>query len=271
MTLILKPSEGRAAVNIKELWDYRNLLYFMVWRDLKVRYKQTFLGASWAIIQPVFSMIVFSIFFGHLAKMPSDGVPYPVFSYTALLPWQLFANSLAECSASLVANRNLITKVYFPRLIIPMASIFSALVDFGIAFLVLLVLMAYFRIWPGIQILALPFFVLLAVLTAFSVGLWLSALNAQYRDFRYTLPFLIQLWLFASPVVYPSSMVPAQWRTLYGLNPMVGVVEGFRWCLLGIAEPPGLLLAVSVGAVAFLLVSGLLYFRKVESTIADSI
>jgi lipopolysaccharide transport system permease protein len=251
------------------LWEYRELLYFLTWRDVKVRYKQTALGAAWAIIQPVFMMLVFSLFFGKLARVPSDGFPYPIFTFCALLPWQLFAHALTESSNSLVANERLITKVYFPRLVVPIAAVLGGLVDFGIAFIILLLMMFYYGIVPGVAVLALPGLILLAVLTALAVGLWLSALNVKYRDVRYTINFLLQFWLFATPVAYPSSIVPESWRPLYGLNPMAGVVEGFRWALLGKAEPPGLLLAVSVAVVLLLFVGGLYYFRRMEQEFAD--
>jgi lipopolysaccharide transport system permease protein len=254
---------------LRELWDYRELLYFLTWRDIKVRYKQTALGATWAIIQPVFMMVVFSLFFGRLAKVPSDGIPYPVFSFCGLLPWQLFAHALSESSNSLVGNQNLITKVYFPRLVVPISAVLGGLVDFAIAFAILLVMMLFYGIVPGWQIITLPGFILLAVMTALAVGFWLSALNVQYRDVRYTINFLIQFWLFATPVAYPSSLIPEKWRALYGLNPMAGVVEGFRWALLGKSDPPGALLYVSCGMVLLLLVGGLYYFRRMEQQFAD--
>jgi len=266
---LIRPSTGFLKLNLGEVWQYRELLYFLVWRDIKVRYKQTALGAAWAILQPVMTMVVFSIFFGRLAKVPSDGVPYPLFAFTALLPWQLFAFALSESSNSLVSNQNLITKVFFPRLVVPMASVLAGLVDFAIAFVVLLGMMLYYGTVPTRAIAVLPLFVLLAVMTALSVGLWLSALNVKFRDVRYTIPFLTQLWMFATPVAYPSSLVPQQWRALYGLNPMAGVVEGFRWVLLGKAAGPGPLLWVSIGAVIVLLAGGLIYFRRTESTFAD--
>lgn len=265
----IAPSSGWAALRLRELWEYRELLYFLIWRDIKVRYKQTVLGAAWAIIQPLCTMVVFSIFFGTLAKVPSDGIPYPIFSYTALLPWTLFAHALTESSNSLVANQNLITKVYFPRLVIPISTVLAGLVDFAIAFVVLLAMMLHYRIRLTLAVLTFPIFVLLAICTALAVGLWLSALNVEYRDVRYTLPFLTQFWLFATPIAYASSLVPAFWRPFYGLNPMAGVVEGFRWALLGKADPPGPLLAVSAGMVVVLLVSGLFYFRRMEKTFAD--
>jgi lipopolysaccharide transport system permease protein len=267
--LTLEPSKGLFRLKLGDLWEYRELLYFLVWRDVKVRYKQTALGALWAILQPVMTMIVFSIFFGRFAKIPSDGVPYPVFAFAALLPWQLFAYALSESSNSLVSNQNLITKVYFPRLVIPISAVLAGLVDFGIAFVILLAMMRYYGIVPTAAIALLPLFVLLAITTALAVGLWLSSLNVKYRDVRYTIPFLTQIWMFATPVAYPSSLVPKQWRALLGLNPMAGVVEAFRWALLGNAHSPGPLLAVSVAAVVILLVGGLIYFRRTESTFAD--
>ncbi len=267
--IIIRPSKGWVPLKLKEFWEYRELLYFLIWRDIKVRYKQTALGAAWAIIQPRFTMIVFSIFFGRLAKIPSDGVPYPIFVYCALLPWQLFAHALTESGNSLVVSQNLITKVYFPRLVIPVAAVLAGLVDFAIAFVVLLGMMAYYGIVPTMAVVFLPLFLLLAVTTALAVGLWLSALNVQYRDVRYTIPFLTQFWLFITPIAYPSSLVPEGWRTLFGLNPMAGVVESFRWALLGTASAPGPMLAVSVAVVVALLVGGLYYFRRMEKTFAD--
>jgi lipopolysaccharide transport system permease protein len=269
--VLIKPSSGWAPLNLKDLWGYRELLYFLVWRDIKVRYKQTVLGIAWAIIQPLFTMIVFSIFFGWLAKVPSDGVPYPIFAYCALLPWQLFAYSLAESSNSLVANQNLITKVYFPRLVMPLSSTLAGLLDFVIASTVLLVMMLFYGIAPTSAVWALPLFVLLALVTALGVGMWLSALNVEYRDVRYTLPFLTQFWLFVTPIAYPSSLVPEVWRMLYGLNPMAGVVEGFRWVLLGSGKGPDSMLAVSALASLTLFVSGLYYFRRMERTFADTV
>lgn len=269
--LVIEPSSGFVRLNLREVWAYRELLGFLVWRDLKVRYKQTALGAAWAVVQPVMTMVVFSVFFGRLAKIPSDGVPYPVFAYTALLPWQLFAFALSESSNSLVASQNLITKVYFPRLVIPLAATLSGLVDFAISFAVLLGLMWYFGTTPTIAVLWLPLFVALVVATALAVGLWLSALNVKYRDVRYTIPFLTQLWMFATPVAYSSSLVPEAWRPFYGLNPMAGVVDGFRWALLGTSQSPGWLLMVSVAVVTTFLVGGVAYFRKMETTFADTV
>src|SRR5437868_5222543 len=242
---VIRPSSGWFGIGFRDLWAYRELLFFLTWRDIKVRYKQTVLGAAWAIIQPFFGMVVFTIFFGRLAKVPSDGIPYPLFCYAALLPWQLFAYALTESSNSVVTNERLITKVYFPRLVIPISAVLAGLVDFVIAFGVLLVMMAYYGVRPGWAVLALPLFVLFAVATALGAGLWLSAMNVRYRDVRYTLPFITQLWLFASPVAYSSSLVPERWRPLHGLNPMAGVVEGFRWALLGRTAPPGMMVLVS--------------------------
>jgi lipopolysaccharide transport system permease protein len=267
--LVLKPRSGWQTLELGALWRYRELLWFLAWRDIQLRYKQTVLGAAWAILQPLFTMIVFSVFFGALARMPSDGLPYPVFVLCALLPWQLFAYALTQSSNSVVAEQRLITKVYFPRLIIPLASVLSGLVDFLVAFALLIAFMAWYGVYPGWAIVAVPFFCLLALASALAVGLWLSALTVQYRDFRYTIPFLTQLWLFASPVAYPSSLVPEPWRVWYGLNPMAGAIDGFRWALLGSADAPGWQLAVSVVTVLAMLVGGLYYFRRVERSFAD--
>lgn len=263
--------EPRKGLNLRlgELWAYRDLLYFLVWRDIKVRYKQTALGALWAVLQPVLATLVFSIFFGRLAKLPSNGIPYPIFAYTAMVPWQLFAYSLSESANSLVNNQNLIRKVYFPRLIIPLAAVLAGLVDFGISFVLLLVMMLFYGIVPTGAIIALPLLLMLAVGSALAVGIWLSALNVQYRDVRYTIPFLTQLWLFATPVVYPTSLVPPHWRLLYGLNPMAGVVEGFRWALLGSKGSLGPMIWVSSAVVLLLLAGGVFYFRRMESEFAD--
>ncbi len=268
---VIRPAKGWASLNLRDLWEYRELLYFLTWRDIKVRYKQTALGATWAVLQPFLTMIVFTIFFGKLAKVPSDNLPYPIFCYTALLPWQLFVYALNQSGNSLVGNQQLITKVYFPRLVIPLSALLAGLVDFLVAFAVLLGMMVYYGIWPSMAILTLPLFLLLALATALAVGLWLSALNVEYRDVRYTIPFLTQFWLFATPIAYPSSLVPERWRALYGLNPMAGVVEGFRWALLGQEFSNGPLLLVSVVVVIALLISGLLYFRRMERTFADVI
>ena len=268
-TVFIKPDTGLAALELREFWEYRELLYFLTWRDIKVRYKQTVLGAAWAVIQPFFMMVVFSLFFGRLAHVPSDGIPYPIFTYCALLPWQLFAHALSESSNSLVANERLITKVYFPRLVVPVSAVLGGLLDFAIAFMILLLMMVYYGVRPTWAIVTLPGFLLLAILTALSVGLWLSALNVKYRDVRYTITFLTQFWMFATPVAYPSSIVPERWRPLYGLNPMAGVVEGFRWALLGKSEAPGVLLVVSIVVVILILIGGLYYFRRMEAEFAD--
>jgi len=265
----IRPSSGWVSLKLDELWEYRELLYFLVWRDIKVRYKQTVLGAAWAIIQPFMTMVVFSLFFGKLGKIPSEGVPYPIFSFAALVPWTFFATGLGQGANSLVGSQHLIKKVYFPRLVIPIASVFSGVVDFALAFLVLLGMMAYYGIYPTINILWLPLFLLLALVTALGVSLWLSALNVQFRDIRYTVPFLTQFWLFATPIAYPSSLLPEPWRTVYGLNPMAGVVEGFRWVLLGTATRPGPMILVSTLAAVTLLVTGAFYFRRMEKSFAD--
>jgi lipopolysaccharide transport system permease protein len=265
----IRPSRGWVSVNLREIWQYRELLYFLVWRDIKVRYKQTALGAAWAIIQPFFTMVVFSIFFGRLAGIPSDGVPYPVFAFAALVPWTFFANGLSQSANSLVIDQNLIKKVYFPRLAIPTATVLAGTVDFVLAFLVLLGMMLYFGITPTANVVWLPPLLLLALVTSLGVGLWFAALNVQYRDVRYIVPFLVQFWLFATPIAYPSSLLEEPWRTLYGINPMVGVVEGFRWALLGTETAPGPMIAVSAAAAVAILVGGALYFRRMEKTFAD--
>jgi lipopolysaccharide transport system permease protein len=266
----IEPSHGWATLRLKEIWEYRELLYFLAWRDVKVRYKQTVLGASWAILQPFLTMVVFSIFFGHLAKMPSEGVPYPIFSFAALVPWTFFANGLSQSANSLVANANLISKVYFPRLVVPIAGVVSGIVDFALAFVVLLGMMAYFHVAPTVNVIFLPVFLLLALITALGVGIWLAALNVEYRDVRYVVPFLVQIWLFATPIAYASSLLHgAAAETLYGLNPMVGVVEGFRWALLGTHVQVGPPVVLSVLVSLTLLVTGALYFRRMERTFAD--
>jgi len=266
---VIRPSQGWVALNLRELWEYRELLFYLTWRDVKVRYKQTILGAAWAIIQPFFTMVVFSVFFGRLAQMPSDDIPYPIFSYTALVPWTFFANGLSQSSNSLVGSANLIRKVYFPRLVIPISSIISGSVDFVLAFFVLLGMMFYFDIVPTWNMVWLPLFLLLAFTTALGTGLWLTALNVQFRDVRYAVPFLVQAWLYATPIAYPSSLLDEPWRTLYGVNPMVGVVEGFRWALLGTETAPGPVILVSMLVAIGLLVSGAFYFRRMEETFAD--
>ncbi|HEX3376291.1 MAG TPA: ABC transporter permease [Candidatus Acidoferrales bacterium] len=257
------------ALDLAELWAYRELIYFFVWRDIKVRYKQTVIGAAWAILQPVLTMLVFSLFFGKLAKIPSEGLPYPIFYYCALLPWMYFATAMQNATNIIVDQQRVITKIYFPRVVLPIAAVLAGLLDFAISFAVFLLMMIYYHIYPTRAIVWLPAFTLLAILTALGVGLWLSALNALYRDVRYVLPFLVQFWMFASPVAYPSALVPAKWRWLYGLNPMTGVIEGFRWALTGHGQVPGLLLAASSGAVLLLVFSGLVYFHAMEGRIAD--
>jgi lipopolysaccharide transport system permease protein len=268
-SLLIKPSTGWVSLKLGEIWEYRELLYFLTWRDIKVRYKQTALGAAWAIIQPFFTMLVFSLFFGRLAKVPSDGVPYPIFSFAALVPWTFFANGLTQSSNSLVGSSNLITKVYFPRLIIPISAVISGVIDFALAMLVLFAMMIYYGVSTSLNILFLPLFVLLAFVTSLGVGLWLSALNVEYRDVRYVLPFVVQFWMFATPIAYPSTLLHEPWRTIYGLNPMVGVIEGTRWALLGTATAPGPIIIVSSIASLLILFFGAMYFRRMEKTFAD--
>jgi lipopolysaccharide transport system permease protein len=257
------------SLRLRELWDYRELLYFLFWRDMKVRYKQTLLGGAWAIMQPVVSVMVFTVFFGRLVKVSSDGIPYPLFALTGLLPWQLFAFSLNAASSSLVNNAHLLTKVYFPRLVIPVSSVLVGLVDFAVSAATLLILMIYYQVLPTARIFALPLLVVFAVLAALGIGIFLSALNVKYRDVRHTLPFLTQMWMFATPIVYPSSLVPDRWRPLYGLNPMAGVVEGFRWALFGTKLSSESLIGISVVSVIAMLVGGLFYFRTTERQFAD--
>jgi lipopolysaccharide transport system permease protein len=267
--ILIEPSRGWISLKLRELWEYRELLYFLIWRDVKVRYKQTVLGVAWAIIQPVVTMIVFSLFFGKLAKIPSDGVPYPLFNLAGLVPWNLFSNGLSHVSNSLVDSSNLIKKVYFPRLAVPIGALLSGLVDFALAFIVLLGMMLYYGKLPTANMIFFPLLILLALVTCLGTGLWLAALNVQYRDVRYIVPFMIQLWLFATPIVYPSSMLPEPWRTFYGINPMVGVIEGSRWALLGTNTAPGPIVAVSSLASLILLVGGAFYFRRMEKSFAD--
>ncbi len=267
---VIRPSRGWVPLELGDLWAYRELLGFLAWRDVKVRYKQTVLGAAWAILQPFAAMVVFTIFFHRMAGIAPEGdVPYPLWSYAGLLAWTLFAQSLTRASQSLVAERGLVTKVYFPRLVMPLAATLSALVDFAIAFLVYAGMLLYYGITPGIEILYLPLLLVLALATATGVGLWLSAINVKYRDVRYTIPFLVQMWLFISPVVYPASKVPEAYRVLYGLNPMAGVIDGFRWCLLGVGSGPGQMFWVSVGVSTFVLITGAYYFRRMEDFFAD--
>lgn len=267
--LRIEPSRGMVSLRLRELWEYRELLYFLTWRDIKVRYKQTVLGAAWAVIQPVLTMLVFSLFFGKLGKIPSDGIPYPIFSFTALVPWTFFVYGLSQSSNSLVGSQNLLKRVYFPRLVIPMSSVLAGGIDFLIAFGVLIVMMLFYGIVPSVTVVYVPLLALFTLTTSLGVGLWLSALNVQYRDIRYLVPFLTQFWMFATPIAYPSSMLHEPWRTLFGLNPMAGVVEGFRWALLGSHVPPVGMMLSSAGMSLLLLVTGLFYFRKMERSFAD--
>ena len=269
--ILIEPSRGWVALRLRELWAYRELLYFLVWRDIKVRYKQTLLGAAWAIIQPVLTMVVFTLFFGRLDALHPGDAPYPLFSFAGLVPWTFFANGLSQSSNSLVGSANLIKKVYFPRLVVPISAVLSGALDFALAFVVLLGMMLIFGYPPTINLLWLPAFLLLALATSLGAGLWLSALNVEFRDVRYVVPFLVQLWLFASPVIYSSASVSPAWRAVYGLNPMAGVIEGFRWALLGpqSGAAPGPMTAVSALAALALLASGAFYFRRMEKTFAD--
>jgi lipopolysaccharide transport system permease protein len=276
----IKPSTGWTALNLRDLWVYRELVYFLIWRDIKVRYKQTLLGIAWVVIQPLLTMLLFTFLFGRVAKMPSDGIPYPIFSYCALLPWSyfsgalpwgLFSAALNAASRSLTANHNMITKIYFPRLVLPLASVLAGLVDFAIAFIILFGLMFYYQITPTVAVWTLPFFLLLTVVTALGVALWLSAVNVRYRDVGYALPFLTQFWFFVTPIAYSSKVVSEKWLLVYSLNPMAGVVNGFRWALLGTQTGPDAALAVSIGIAILVLVTGLFYFRGMERTFADTI
>jgi lipopolysaccharide transport system permease protein len=271
-TIYIRPTRGFAALNLGDLWHYRELIVFMIWRDIKVRYKQTLLGALWAVIQPVMTMLVFNFLFNNVAKVSSDGIPYPIFSFTALLPWGLFTTALNTASRSLTSNHNMITKTYFPRLVLPMASVLGGLVDFGIAFVILGGMMVYYKVTPSLTALwAVPLFVLLAIISALGVALWLSAINVQYRDVGYALPFITQFWLFITPVAYSSTVITGKWQIIYALNPMAGVVNGFRWALLGSGGGPDLLVAISSAISLVILVTGLIYFRNMERTFADTI
>ena len=273
--IVIRPTKGWASLQLGDVWEFRELLFFLAWRDIKVRYKQTALGALWAILQPVLTMLIFTVFFGGLARVGSDGMPYPIFSYAGLLPWTLFAQGLGQAANSLVGASNLIKKVYFPRLIVPLASVLTGLVDFFVAFTVLVGLMVWYRVPPRVAVIWLPLFLLLAILAALGSGLWLAALNVEYRDVRYVVPFFVQLWLFVTPVIYPTSRLSAKLTELglpvwlSGLNPMTGVVEGFRWALLGSGSRPGPILAASASVTLVLLVSGAFYFRRMERTFAD--
>jgi lipopolysaccharide transport system permease protein len=256
----------------RDLFRYRELFYFLAWRDVLVRYKQTVIGILWAVIRPLLTMIVFTFVFGRIAKLPSEGVPYPVMVFAAMLPWQLFATSLTEGSGSLINNANLISKVYFPRLIVPASSVIVSFVDFAISMALLGLLMVFYHVWPTWSLLALPIFTALALLASAGAGIWLAALNVKYRDFRYVVPFIVQFGLYISPVGFSSSIVPEKWRTLYSLNPMVGVIDGFRWSISGGNTPfPQQSLTLSLVTIAFLLATGIWYFRKTERTFADII
>jgi lipopolysaccharide transport system permease protein len=270
-TVVIKPSIGLFHLDLRSIWQYRELLYFLIWRDVKVRYKQTMIGAGWAILQPLMTMAIFTVVFGNFAEVPSDGLPYPVFAFTALLPWQYFSQAISRSGESLVSSASLISKVYFPRLIVPSAAAVAPLVDFVITFVFLLGMMVWFGMTPTWGLLALPLFLLLALMTAVAVSLFLSALNTKYRDVRYIIPFLVQFWMYASPVAYPVSIVPEQWQLLYSLNPMVGVIEGFRWALLGQASPNFGVMVMSAVVVLLLLLGGLIYFKQMERTFADVI
>lgn len=271
-TIYIRPASGFAALNLGDLWHYRELIVFMIWRDIKVRYKQTLLGATWAVIQPLMTMLVFNFLFNNVAKVSSDGIPYPIFSFTALLPWGLFTTALNTASRSLTSNHNMITKTYFPRLVLPMASVLGGLVDFAIAFVILIAMMAYYHVVPTWTALwAVPVFLLLSIISALGVALWLSAINVQYRDVGYALPFITQFWLFITPVAYSSKVITGKWQLIYALNPMAGVVNGFRWALLGSGSPPDYLVAISTGISLLILFTGLIYFRNMERTFADTI
>lgn len=270
-SVLIRPISGWVPINLRDLWEYRELLYFLTWRDIKVRYKQTALGMAWVVLQPLLLMLVFTIFFGRLVELPSDRISYPIFTYTALLPWQLFSRALNEGSMSLIAHERVITKTYFPRILLPASAVLASLIDFGIAFLVLIGFIIFYGVYPGLAIFTLPLFILLLVLAAFGVSLWLAAFNVMYRDVRYMLPFLTQIWMFATPIIYPVSVVPDSWRLLYSLNPMVGVVEGFRWALLGESNGMDVTIGLSVFVVAGVLSGGVLYFQSVQQTFADVI
>lgn len=270
-TFVIRPTRGLRFLDLSEIWAYRELIYFLTWRDIKVRYKQTAIGVAWAMLQPLAMMIVFTLFFGRLAKVPSEGAPYPLFAYVGLLPWQLFSRTISESTNSLVTNQRLITRVYFPRIIVPLSTTLAAIVDFMVSSVLLVILMLIYGVVPGPAAIWLPAFVLLMLITSLGVGFWLSALNVEYRDVMYIVPFLNQFWLFLTPVVYPSTLIPEKWRILYGLNPMAGVVEGFRWALLGTGDGPSPMLAVSIIVALFLFVSGIIWFRWRERTFIDAL
>ncbi len=272
-TILIRPTRGWAALNLGDLWRYRELMFFLTWRDIKVRYKQTALGVGWAILTPLVQMVVFTVIFGNLARLDSEGFPYPIFTYVALLPWQLFSKAMSDAGRSLVSNRNMLTKVYFPRLLIPFSTQLSGLVDFGIAFLILVAMMVYYGIAPTANIWALPLFLLLALVTALGVGLWFSAMNVHYRDIGYVLPFLTEVWKYLTPVAYSAQYVTGPWQFVYALNPMAGVVQGFRWAILGTELGPDAALTLGISTTVSLLVfvSGLFYFRRMERTFADTV
>jgi len=265
---VIRPLKGWALLNLREIWSYRELLYFLTWRDVKIRYKQTVLGFAWAILQPFLMMVVFTLFFGNLLNVPSQDIPYPLFSYTALLPWTLFSQGITRSSVSLVGNISMVQKVYFPRLILPLSGILAPVIDFAIAFVILVGMMFFYGYAPTVRILMVIPLTLLVFLIASGVGLWLSAINVRYRDVQHAIPFLMQVWLFASPVVYSSSLVPQKYQAIYGLNPMAGVIEGFRWALLG-TEPPSSLILISCIVVIVIFITGAYYFRNSEKTFAD--
>jgi len=265
----IQPSRGWVSINLRELWNYRELIYFFAWRDIKVRYKQTLLGAAWALIQPFFTMVVFTVLFGRFAKMPSEGIPYPIFCFAALLPWNYFANTLGQASNSIVRSSQLVKKVYFPRLAIPISTVLSGIVDFALSFCVLIIMMFYYGVSPTWNIIWLPGFLLLATIMALGTSLWLTALNVKFRDVSYTVPFLTQMWMFITPIIYPSSVLPESWRVFYGLNPLAGVVEGFRWALLGTNTKPGAMMIVSILMALFALITGAYFFRRTEKSFAD--
>jgi lipopolysaccharide transport system permease protein len=267
--LVIQPLKGLVSLQLSELWKYREVLYFLIWRDIRVRYKQTALGAAWAVIQPLFTMLIFSIFFGRLAKVPSDNLPYTLFSYSALVPWMFFATGLSQASNSLVGSSNLITKVYFPRLVVPMAAVLAGLLDLAISGVTLLFMMAYYHCGATAHVMWVPALLLLALVTSVGVSFWFSALNVKYRDIRHVLPFVVQLWMFATPIAYPSSLVPEKFRVFYALNPMTGAIEGFRWALLGTNTAPGVMLVVSSTIAVLVLIGGAYFFRRMETTFAD--
>ena len=269
--ITIKPSTGWLGLNLTEIWDRRELLYFLTWREVKVRYKQTLLGAAWALLQPLFTMVIFSLFFGRLAKLPSDGIPYPVFAFTALVPWVFFSNGLTQSANSLISNSQLITKIYFPRLLVPTAAVLGGVIDFLLAFGLLILMILWYGVGIHASIVWIPLFLLLAFVTSLGAGLWLSALNVEYRDVRHIVPFLVQMWLFATPIAYPSSLLHEPWHTLYALNPMVGVVEGFRWAILGTKTRPDSVLLISSAIAILALITGALFFRRTEKRFADLI